>query len=791
MTALLTDNLPLLAGAPNGIKKLRELILELAVRGKLVPQDPNDEPARELLKRITEEKARLVAEGKIKKAKPTNEDLTEISYEIPSTWAVASLGQVVEIVRGITFPASEKSKEPEPGRVACLRTANVQDEIEWDDLLYIRESFVSRHDQYVEPHDIVMSMANSRELVGKVALIGAELKQKTTFGGFLGVLRPVLIEPRFVMALLRTPHARGALIDSASQTTNIANVSLGKLRPLPFAIPPLTEQHRIVTKVDELMALCDRLEAQQADADSAHAQLVQALLNSLTQASDADDFAQSWQRLAEHFHTLFTTEPSIDALKQTLLQLAVMGKLVPQDPCDEPAGEYVSRIQIEKQRVLAQPKARKQKVLDTASRPEPPFEAPTGWSWQVVDDLLHVTGGVTLGRKLRDRKLVSLPYLRVANVQRGHLELAQIKEIEVPEDEVEKYQLQDGDLLITEGGDWDKVGRTAVWRSELPDCLHQNHVFRARSMIPDWEPRWAEMYLNSASAREYFAGSSKQTTNLASINMTQLRACAFPVPPLPEQHRIVAKVDQLMTLCDQLKARISQAQQLHSDLAAALIAESLNEKTPANEHNASPKEARALLGAEILYALDGEQHTGRVKLQKVISLTEHAAKLKEIQSNEHRFAAGPHDPALMRELADELEARHWFAERRRDNGKRYEYQPLSKAGEHRRIYEKLWSDEQRRCVDAILNLVRSWDTARCERVSTLYSAWNDLLIEGKPCSDDNILREVTQRWHDSKRQYTDAVWRSELQSMKQHTVLLPSGFGRRTTGGTLTLPGFE
>ncbi|MED5491744.1 MAG: hypothetical protein VYD45_06435 [Pseudomonadota bacterium] len=240
--------------------------------------------------------------------------------------------------------------------------------------------------------------------------------------------------------------------------------------------------------------------------------------------------------------------------------------------------------------------------------------------------------------------------------------------------------------------------------------------------------------------------------------------------------------------CDQLKARISQAQQLHAELADALIAESLNDKTPANEHNASPREARALLGAEILYVLDGEQHTGRVKLQKLISLTEHAAKLQEIQSNEQRFAAGPHDPALMRELADELEARHWFAERRRDNGKRYEYQPLSKAGEHRRAYQKLWNDEQRRCVDAILNLVRSWDTARCERVSTLYSAWNDLLIEGKPCSDDNILREVTHSWNDSKLKYTESEWRSELQSMKQHAILTPTGFGKRTSGGTLRLP---
>lgn len=787
MTALLTDNLPLLAGAPNGIKKLRELILELAVRGKLVPQDPNDEPASELLKRIAEEKVRLVAEGKIRKQKPLAEiGEEEKPFELPEQWQWVRLGEIAEIIRGVTYNKSDASDAPLPEYAPLLRGNNINRTLNFDRPVFVPQKLISEH-QYIKAGDIVIAMSSgSADLVGKAAQATANFDG--AFGAFCGVVRSRTSDLfHFFGFFFQTPLYRSRAAGHG-KGIGINNLQKSALETLEIPIPPLAEQHRIVAKVDKLMALCDRLEAQQTDADSAHAQLVQALLNSLTQASHADDFAQSWQRLAEHFHTLFTTESSIDALKQTLLQLAVMGKLVPQDPSDEPASEYVHRIQIEKQRVLAQSKARKQKVLDTASRQEPPFEAPTGWSWQVVDDLLHVTGGVTLGRKLRDRKLVSLPYLRVANVQRGHLELAQIKEIEVPEDEVEKYLLQDGDLLITEGGDWDKVGRTAVWRSELPDCLHQNHVFRARSVIPDWEPRWAEMYLNSASAREYFAGSSKQTTNLASINMTQLRACAFPVPPLPEQHRIVAKVDQLMTLCEQLKARISQAQQLHADLADALIAESLNEKTPANEHNASPKEARALLGAEILYALDGEQHTGRVKLQKIISLTEHAAKLQEIQSNEQRFAAGPHDPALMRELADELEARHWFAERLRDNGKRYEYQPLSKAGEHRRAYQKLWSDEQRRCVDAILHLVRSWDTARCERVSTLYSAWNDLLIEGKPCSDDNILREVTHSWNDSKLKYTESEWRSELQSMKQHAILTPTGFGKRTSGGTLRLP---
>jgi type I restriction enzyme S subunit len=573
MTALLTDNLPLLAGAPNGIKKLRELILELAVRGKLVPQDPNDEPASELLKRITEEKARLVAEGKIKKAKPTNADLTEISYEIPSTWAVASLGQVVEIVRGITFPASEKSKEPEPGRVACLRTANVQDEIEWDDLLYIRESFVSRHDQYVEAHDIVMSMANSRELVGKVALIGAELKQKTTFGGFLGVLRPVLIEPRFVMALLRTPHARNALIDSASQTTNIANVSLGKLRPLPFAIPPLAEQHRIVAKVDELMALCERLEAQQADADSAHAELVQALLNSLTQASDADDLAQSWQRLAEHFHTLFTTESSIDALKQTLLQLAVMGKLVPQDPNDEPASELLKRITEEKAQLVAGGRIKKQKTLPEIADEEMSFQLPVGWEWVRLNSLLKKigAGSTPLGGK-QGYVSEGIKFLRSQNVWNEGLRLDDVALIpEATHQKMAGTHVEAGDLLFNITGA--SIGRCAIVPDDFDTGNVSQHVTIIRPVAGELR-HFLHVILTSQLVQQTVmdvqVGVSRE-----GLSIGKLSVFVIPCPPEAEQHRIVAKVDQLMTLCDQLKTRLSETRQLHEQLASTLVEQAL------------------------------------------------------------------------------------------------------------------------------------------------------------------------------------------------------------------------
>ncbi|KJH84100.1 restriction endonuclease [Pseudomonas fluorescens] len=785
MTALLTDNLPLLAGSPNGIKKLRELILELAVRGKLVPQDPSDEPASMLLKRIADDKARLVAIGKLKKQKPLEDvDDAEKPFALPDGWEWVRLGQVTEASTGHAF----KSSEYRASGTLVLRVTNINPDgtLDLSDAKYIDpvEADSTYKSVRLERDEILLVMVGGS--LGKIGVVDESCLPAVLNQNMWKMFRPTSVSRDYFVYGLRLINATQLKITSSTHGHLAQGEYLSKLFPLA----PEQEQHRIVAKVDELMALCDRLEAQQADAENAHARLVQALLDSLTQVSDATDFTTNWQRLAEHFHTLFTTEPSIDALKQTLLQLAVMGKLVQQDTNDESASEFVKRIQAEKQSYLAKSKVRKQKDLAANLQPEPPFEVPAGWQWQTIDDVLHVTGGVTLGRKLGDRKLLSKPYLRVANVQRGRLEMEQIKEVEVPEDEVEKYLLRNGDLLITEGGDWDKVGRTAVWREELPECLHQNHVFRARAVVADWEPRWAEMYLNSASAREYFAGSSKQTTNLASINMTQLRACAFPLPPLGEQQRIIAKVDQLMALCEQLKTRITQARQLNEQLASTLVERSLAEDAQQGPIATDQQVARTLLAAEITHQLHSHRTFGQRKLQKVIYLAEHTARLAAIQGNYLRDAAGPHDRQLMNKVEGEMRNHQWYERTDRETVG-HAYRPLSKAGQHRPAYSSAWSTTERATIEQVIELMRDWDTDRCEMTVTLYAAWNDFILEGRPVSDEAIVEEVMHSWNDTKLRFDKTKWSAVLAEMKKHKILMPSGFGKRTTGGMLSLPGFE
>jgi type I restriction enzyme S subunit len=555
-----------------GVKKLRELILELAVRGKLVPQDSNDEPASELLKKIEVKKNRLMLESKLKKQKqkplpPIAEE--EKPFESPRGWEWVRLGAVTEIVRGITFPSSEKSRIPEIGRVACLRTTNVQDQIEWDDLLYIGDQYVKREDQYVLKNDIVMSMANSRELVGKVAIISEAPDLKTSFGGFLGVIRPINLNASFVMCLLRVPTNRDLLIGSASQTTNIANISLAKLNPMVFSVPPLAEQNRIAAKVDELMALCDQLVAQTEASIDAHKSLVEVLLATLTDAKDADELNDNWQTISQHFDVLFTTQASIDQLKQTILQLAVMGKLVKQDPKDEPASKLLERITTEKQQLIKEGKIKKQKPLPPISDEEKPFELPEGWLFVNLSELFAV---VTDGDHQAPPKAVEgVPFLVIGNLNTGKIILDDCRF--VPETYYEKLDWSrkpsTGDILYTVTGSY---GIPIKVNIDDPFCV-QRHV--AILKATDGSPIHYLSFLFRSKYAFEFAADIATGIAQKTVPLTGLRKMPISLPPIAEQTRIVAKLDELMALCDSLKAGLNQAQTAQLHLTDAIVEQAL------------------------------------------------------------------------------------------------------------------------------------------------------------------------------------------------------------------------
>ncbi|MFW6333433.1 MAG: restriction endonuclease subunit S, partial [Thermodesulfobacteriota bacterium] len=402
MTDLITDHMDIWTGAQiqtanggpgrgkngygqpiYGIKKLRELILELAVRGKLVPQDPDDEPASVLLDKIAEERKQLIKEGKIKKQKELldiGED--EKPFELPDGWEWAKLGNFVYLEMGQS-PPSKFYNQNNDG------IPFFQGKADFNDLYPTPRYWCTQPNKYAYPGDVLLSV---RAPVGPTNISDINC----CIGRGLAALRPLaMVSTKFLLALMRA--FQNKLEEKATGTTFVA-VSKTDVESLSTPIPPLSEQNRIVAKVDELMALCDQLEQQQTDNNATHQTLVETLLTSLTAATDPKDFDESWQRIANHFDTLFTTEQSIDHLKQTILQLAVMGRLVPQDPDDEPASVLLEKIAKEKARLVKEGKIKRQKKLPEIGEDEKPFELPLGWKWvrfnQLVDPENLISYGV-------------------------------------------------------------------------------------------------------------------------------------------------------------------------------------------------------------------------------------------------------------------------------------------------------------------------------------------------------------------------------------------------------------
>lgn len=782
MTALLIDNLPLLAGAPNGIKKLRELILELAVRGKLVPQDTSDEPAIRLLKRITDEKARLVAEGKIKKQKPPAKVGEEAEpFGLPAGWKWSSLAHVAFVnPRNAAADSLEVSFVPMTFIGTRFDDQHGQERRLWGE---VKQGFTHFAEGDIGVAKITPCFENSKACVFSNLMNG--LGAGTTE---LHIVRPAngTLDPRYVLAYLKSPQF--LLVGETKMTGTAGQKRLPKdfVETNPFPLPPLAEQHRIVAKVDELMDLCDRLEAQQADAGNAHAQLVQALLGSLTQASDTIDFVTNWQRLVEHFHILFITEPSIDALKQTMLQLAVMGKLVPQDPSDEPASKLLKRISEEKARLIAEGKLKKQRQPARITETEKSFELPENWEWVRLEEIAQIgTGATPLRTNPKYFAPATINWVTSGETAQDYIHESEQKVAPLALTETNLTVYPPHTLIIAMYGQ----GKTRGQISELLIDACTNQACAAIQLFDQDEShrRFVKYFFVKSydDIRLLAAGGAQPNLNLGKIKETVL-----PLPPVIEQHRIVAKVDQLMALCDQLKTCLSRARQLNEQLANTLVERALAEDGQQAPIAADRQVARTLLAAEITHRLHSQRTFGHRKLQKVIYLAEHAAKIAAIQGAYLRDAAGPHDRQLMNKVEGEMQNHQWYERIERETVG-HAYRPLSQAGQHRQAYSIAWSAAERTTIEQVIELMRDWDTDRCEMTVTLYAAWNDFILEGRPVSDEAIVDEVMHSWNDTKLRFGKTEWLTVLAEMKKHKILIPTGFGKRTTGGMLSLPGFE
>lgn len=547
---LLEKHFDIAFDATDGIKRLRELILTLAMQGKLVPQDPSDQPACALLKEIEAEKKRLAKAGKIKAPKPLPEIKTEeVPYELPKGWEWVRLGEIIELISGqhlspneynedkvgfsyYTGPADFGTHSPKASRWTTVDRAIAAD------------------------GDILLTVKGAG--VGKTNILEEE---KAAISRQLMALRVLLVNKVFVLRFLTTIFYE---LQSLAVGIAIPGISREDVLLRKFPLPPLAEQRRIVAKIDQLMARCDELEKLRAEREQKRLDVHTAALNRLLAAQEPNSFSSAWHFITDRFGELYSVPENVAELRKAILQLAVMGKLVPQDPTDQPATELLKEIETEKKRLVKAGKVKAPKPLPEIKPEEVPYELPQGWEWVRLGTIGFTNIGLTYSPS--EVSETGIPVLRSNNIQNGKLDLSDLKRVNM--DVKESVLVQQGDLIIcARNGSKALVGKTALITS-----LNETMAFGAfmaifRSSLNDYLLH----FINSPLFRRLIDEVNTMTIN--QITQENLRSTICPLPPIAEQRRIAAKIDELMVLCDELDRQILAVSRRQTKLLNAVMSQ--------------------------------------------------------------------------------------------------------------------------------------------------------------------------------------------------------------------------
>ncbi|MFP1733560.1 restriction endonuclease subunit S [Lonsdalea quercina] len=763
--------------APDGIKKLRELILTLAMQGRLVPQDPSDQPASELLKEIEAEKQRMVKEGKIRKPKPLPPVTEgEKPYALPQGWEWVRLGTVVLTVTGGGTP-SKNNPNFWGGKIpwASVKDLNVETYLETT-IDSITEDAVAASSTNVIPKDQVIVC--TRMGLGKIAINRTEVAINQD-------LKALDLSNQIDQMFFFKKYKNYSLVGSGM---TVKGIRQDDLLNLPFPLPPLEEQHRIVAKIDELMARCDELEklrvAQQEKRLTVHAAAIRQLLN----ITEPDQHRHAQAFLAKHFGELYTVKENVAELRKAILQLAVMGKLVPQNPDDQPASELLKEIEAEKQRLVKAGKIKKPKPLPPITEEEKPYVLPQEWEWVRLGDLTQIiTKGSSpnwQGVQYVDKN-EGILFITSENVRAFELLLEKRKYVERKFNEIEPRSiLKKYDILMNIVGA--SIGRTAIF--DLDELANINQAVTIIRLIEKLDHKYFLKFFNSPICLNYML--NKQVDNARpNLSMGNISLFAIPLPPLQEQHRIVEKIDNTMALCDSLDQQIDAAISKQAKLLNALMHAQLQSNTEEENQPALLSKDQVIdlttyrtsIGCYAINKLANAQYFGRTAAAKVMYLAQAHIGLG-LDLKPEREAAGPLDKWIY-EFEQQGQGKGWFKVNEKllaSGRKKTEYRCLSALSEPSAKAEKLMSSEQKAEFDRLIYALADKKTEEVEIIATLFAVWNDFLIDGTQPTDEQIIRDMRENWHERKARFSPSDLKPWLSWLRKEDFI-PRGLPPRTT----------
>jgi type I restriction enzyme S subunit len=552
--------------APDAISRLRRFILDLAVRGKLVEQDPADEPAADLLKRIDTQKSSLVKSGEMRKERAVPVK-TEYStpYHIPTSWRWSRLSEVGFVnPRNMADDNLPSSFVPMPMIAADFGVPNRHEVRTWGE---IKSGFTHFAEGDVALAKITPCFENGKSTVFRSLTggIGAGTTE-------LHVLRPILINPDYILIYLKSPYYIESGIPRMTGTAGQKRVPTEYFAFSPFPLPPLPEQHRIVAKVDELMALCDELEAAQSKREKRRDRLVAATLHGLNNGgaeaenNDVPSFEENVRFFFNHLPHLTTRPEHIQQLRQTILNLAVRGMLVPQDPNDEPVSTLLNRIKGIS--TVNLPEFNRASTSEIGER----YELPCGWEWLKGHILANFVDPQPSHRTppMCPNGISYIGYSDIGST--GKIDFLNARKVS-PTVFIEhqgRYKLKAGDFIIGKIG---TIGQPFLLPEPFDYVLSAN-VILVQPFIDLVFPSYLIAFIQSPLAEKVLQKHKTDSTH-AVFGIKKARELLVPLPPLAEQRRIVAKLDELIALCGDFEARLTTNKSTRCQLLKATFQESL------------------------------------------------------------------------------------------------------------------------------------------------------------------------------------------------------------------------
>ena len=539
---------------PDAIPRLRRFILDLAVRGKLVEQDPSEGSAALLLAEVERAwSVRMSTKRTTTKPVWEHSELSDVPFEVPDNWALVKLGQAMELINGRAFKPSDWT----PTGLPIVRIQNLNNPLasfnRYDG--DVKEKFL------IDTGDFLISWSGT---------------PGTSFGAHIWDRGPAVLnqhifksiptgrafEPLFLKLAINARLLE--LIEQAHGGVGLQHVTKPKLEAVALTLPPSGEQHRIVTKVDELMARCDQLEAERTDREATRDRLTAASLARLNAPNPDPATFQTHAAFAlKNLTALTARRDQIQALRQTILNLAVRGKLVPQHSTDEPASRLLERI--------VESKGPSRRRIEGISRP---YGLPASWTWTALDKL--ITTGPQNGISPKATTQSDAPKaITLTATTSGTFKPNAFKHVEANISDDSQLWLRNGDLLFQRGNTREYVGIAAIYEGPSKTFLFPDLMMRVR-VSPLVNLRFVHLAAISPPARTYFSeNASGAQETMPKINQTILVSLPIPLPPLAEQHSIVAKVDELMAICDQLEESLSTGGDIRGRLLGALLHEAL------------------------------------------------------------------------------------------------------------------------------------------------------------------------------------------------------------------------